>query len=1373
MANINNLTAAGLHTFPNYLSNVPQGALVKADNVVIDRDGVIEPARGFTQYANIGISTDRAKQLLDYKTRLLVHYDDVLSVDNATGGTFLDLKDTYTEVSSGLRIKYLEFNGNLYLTTSEGIKKIATRSDNPFPTINEVEEGFAGGIKASDITATPNYTTTGFLPAYSKVSYRVIWLIKDINSNLIIGYPSARFEVVNPFNQSCTVDINVPIPQDVIDAAADIPTKSYFFQIYRSNIAESATPKSLENLSLISSDDEMRLVYEAYPSSSELSLGYCNINDVTSQDYRNGGANLYTNETSGSGIAQANFRPPLAEDISLYKNYTFFGNTKTYHNLALALTGTANMVELGISSISYSSGQTTIITSTAHNLSVGSYIVIKGLNPISPYTHPLNGTWQTIAGTTDNTIKIITSDWTASPAVPSDGAVYTSSIIIGKGALPEERYFFVGRQGKVKATFPASIPTASSYFKFKSMENKQEYALWYERITPAVKEVTTVTCAGDGTPSFISDKGATFTSGSSNVSITGHGLSVGDYIIFKSITGPTNITINTKYYVKTVVNVDQFEISLSSSSATIVINNNGTGTAISTLGTKYFYLRTVDNKLYHIWYAVGDQTTDPLLGSSASSGIRVTIIPYSTPAEVADATVTALQTISNDFTISYTPLSSSFQITNTIGGDVNSVDLSFITTFSKVVNTNGVDEVITGTEPTLPLDIIKIKTSINDTDTVAQVIEKTTAAISMSTYDFDLVSDASSITFKTVLSGFLDVASFIDSSTGIIFSMDQEGYGEDISNKYVRWIALTEESSISPSTALDDSARSLIRIINSESNIIDAAYSSTSNDIPGKMFLEALSLDDAPFFVLANSDTNGSNFSPSIADAVDSSNEVSPNRIYYSKLNEPEHVPRLNYIDIGPKDKKIIRIIGLQDSLFIFKEEGIYRLIGEDPTNFNIKLHDSSGILIAPDSPTVLNNQIYCFTTQGIVAVSEAGMSIISRPIENIILKASENANFKTMTFGLSSESDRSLLMFTAYNINDQVATVAYRYNVFTKAWTTIVKSATCGVLNKETNKFFLGADDLNLVEQERKSLSRRDFAGRQYTKDFISNSKIGNTIKLSSTENVEVGDIIVQTQYLTISQVNRLLRQLDADITLKHPIDSNYFSSLEMSFGDDLNTTLTNLVVKLNSRDTTKTYIYTSSTDFSTIQSNFNTQIIAELNTSNGVFYTNYSISTGTTIYELRVDNVAFSGNIITSNEFLPIVAGQCIVHKNIPVDVVWSPQYFGEANTLKHVRESTLMFEDTSFIGGQLGFNTDLSANFEGITFNMTGDGLWGQDKYDSNPWGGAGMAVPFRTYIPKQKQRCRFIRSRFQNKGAFTKFAILGISYVFETSSERAYK
>ena len=134
----------------------------------------------------------------------------------------------------------------------------------------------------------------------------------------------------------------------------------------------------------------------------------------------------------------------------------------------------------------------------------------------------------------------------------------------------------------------------------------------------------------------------------------------------------------------------------------------------------------------------------------------------------------------------------------------------------------------------------------------------------------------------------------------------------------------------------------------------------------------------------------------------------------FSKEQQPESVPTVNSFKIGPQDKAILRILGLRDSLFIFKEEGLYRLTGENESNFNVAFFDNSGIIIAPDSAVILNNQIYFWGVQGVSTVSETGVGVISRPIENTFNRASsENfINHATASFGVSYEADRAYILF-------------------------------------------------------------------------------------------------------------------------------------------------------------------------------------------------------------------------------------------------------------------------------------------------------------------------------------------------------------------------
>ena len=86
------LKAKSLITNPNELSR-SEGSLDVADNVIIDRDDIIEPRRGFAEYGNnLGLTTDRAKQLLIYKDRVIRHYADKLSFDSDGSGAFLDFE---------------------------------------------------------------------------------------------------------------------------------------------------------------------------------------------------------------------------------------------------------------------------------------------------------------------------------------------------------------------------------------------------------------------------------------------------------------------------------------------------------------------------------------------------------------------------------------------------------------------------------------------------------------------------------------------------------------------------------------------------------------------------------------------------------------------------------------------------------------------------------------------------------------------------------------------------------------------------------------------------------------------------------------------------------------------------------------------------------------------------------------------------------------------------------------------------------------------------------------------------------------------------------------------------------------------------------
>ena len=324
------LQAKGLATFNNYFSAVPQGSLATANNVIIDKDGVIEPRRGITQYGTIGTNqTDLAQQLLIYKNRILAHYQNTLAWDNGTG-TFTDYVGTFTETQPGLRLKYQEANGNLYITTDNGVMKVSTDTT---ADLGSAAITLAGPITAITGTGQCDYTQPVF-PGYSKVAYRITWQTTDINGNVIEGAPSPAIEVTNQSSQECAFTITFEVPNGI--------NTNYYYNVYRTDVVsvDSTSTQPQVDLAALDPGDEMRLIIEnQYVSGTTIT-----VSDTVPNSFRDQNQNLYTNEFSGEGILQANDFIPWANDIALYQTYMFLANTRLRQQLLINFLGVGGLL---------------------------------------------------------------------------------------------------------------------------------------------------------------------------------------------------------------------------------------------------------------------------------------------------------------------------------------------------------------------------------------------------------------------------------------------------------------------------------------------------------------------------------------------------------------------------------------------------------------------------------------------------------------------------------------------------------------------------------------------------------------------------------------------------------------------------------------------------------------------------------------------------------------------------------------------------------------------------------------------------------------------------------------------------------------------
>jgi len=236
---------------------------------------------------------------------------------------------------------------------------------------------------------------------------------------------------------------------------------------------------------------------------------------------------------------------------------------------------------------------------------------------------------------------------------------------------------------------------------------------------------------------------------------------------------------------------------------------------------------------------------------------------------------------------------------------------------------------------------------------------------------------------------------------------------------------------------------------------------------------------------------------------------------FCSKFQQPEAVPLANTINVGNPNFEWLRCLPLRNSVIVLKQDGLFQLTGTT-FPFTVTTLDTGTILTAPESCAVMNNQVFAYTNQGVVAISETGPGIISRPIENILQPISSvlYPNFPVVTFGTAYQTDRKYLMSTISSADKfQKATIQYVYDTITESWTTyLYPIPVWDILESPTEQRLYvtsASTAYPYVFQERKTFTRIDFADVELP--VIITGFSGTTVTLTDTSQVQLGWSLVQ----------------------------------------------------------------------------------------------------------------------------------------------------------------------------------------------------------------------------------------------------------------------
>lgn len=899
---------------------------------------------------------------------------------------------------------------------------------------------------------------------------------------------------------SVNVKLVITIPQEL--------TPAYFLQIYRSPIV---TATGVTPLSDLTPSDELQLVYEAFPTPAELAARVMTVIDITPEQFL--GADLYTNEASGVGIANANEDPPFALDINKFKNTVFLANTHTKYRMSLNLLGVSKIIE------DYLAGNMPRLV-ISDDITTNIYSFVLGIQQVTQIV--------TIAATTlaGKYFLITASDGTLYYVWYNVSGIGTDPMV--PNATGIEVFLNSGDSAATVASKTNDainaiagvnfFSTIQNYTFTVSPANATVGAIYSTGVAPSNQTFTVISSISGGTTLYTTGTGSP--TGSTLTLVSG----IGDpTITFSAFTSPANTITITNNGEGFVVNAIDFNTGF-----TITTPTSGVGQKISpsstnfstvadvagSLAGKYFTINSASNQVqYYIWYKVSGVGVDPLIPNF--TGIEIDIVTNDSAATVASKTASQLNALTNQFVAS-NPSTNTLIISPANYGPSN----------PSTVGTSGftLNSFTPGFLQVLLSNKISPAQAVDETArSLVQVINRNPGE---SLYAFYL-SQASTVPGQMTLeSRNLTTPKYYlltnDTNVGSSFSPDLSPA-----------IHITSITTGNPNTNVVTTAIPHGLITG------DQVVFSATDSIPSADGVWTILYLTPTTFRINTTITSPATTGEMIAasDAQGGDNEAKPNRIYYSTFQEPESFPLGNTIDVGDRDKAILRIFPIRDSLFVFKEDGLFRISGE-VAPFTLQLFDTSCVVIAPDSVAVSKNVIYCWTTQGILTVTEAGVSNppVSRPIDVDILPLTKQnyPNFSTATWGVGYESDNSYIVFTVKDITDTEATIAYRYSTLTGSWTTFDKTDTCGIVDIADDKMYLGAGDINSIEQERKTFSRYDYADRELITELALGTYFDNSLHLPGVTQFTPGDVLVQSQNLTVYEFNILLEKLNNDSGLQ-----------------------------------------------------------------------------------------------------------------------------------------------------------------------------------------------------------------------------------------------
>lgn len=487
------------------------------------------------------------------------------------------------------------------------------------------------------------------------------------------------------------------------------------------------------------------------------------------------------------------------------------------------------------------------------------------------------------------------------------------------------------------------------------------------------------------------------------------------------------------------------------------------------------------------------------------------------------------------------------------------------------------------------------------------------------------------------------------------------------------------------------------------------------------------------------------------------------NQAAVSRRKIPELTPLGSTITIGKPEKKFIGYATNSDDLFVFKEDGIFRVIDSGNVSSNIPLLQvfqlsTNLICQAAGSIKEINDEIIFLSQYGFISISGGNVSNISGNIQKDILtllqispkdriKAFVNESKQLYYCTLINEVDPSL----------DVKSGTYIFNIKTRQWSFMDHEILDGL--EDSNK-------RNLVAYRQKTI----VGTYNNTSIFNRSASYHSTVSCDLTYPFQTSNLVNNFYFISRERhTNNIMTNAkdQYDYISENLLTSGTFSAITNGFTVTLPFSLDALIYhyaqKLFKFFTPPTTIqsttidpYADSSNYlivdSPIQMFVNRQIYAQVLRNGNTNYEYYEVKLVkfeyiTSPYQIKYTFEYLSSNTIPAGTLtsLKLVAG-------IPVKLTFNPESGQQPDTNKLFQEYSIHTETVNK-GMLFTFKTDSVSG-------LTTDRRFAYDPAATN-------RNIFRTYIPVQASRGRYLIRQVKHDVPLENLIITGQTIVMRDS------